>query len=69
MCSRQNNWPKRIRQSVEVDAEGRARLARLTKDEAEQVLDWLQNNGYVSLEVAYDEGQGFVVRWRSPPQP
>jgi len=33
------------------------------------VLDWLQNNGYVSLEVAYDEGQGFVVRWRSPPQP
>jgi hypothetical protein len=69
VCSRQNNWPGRIAQNVEVNAEGRACLAHLTKDEAEQLLDWLQSNGYCSLEVAYEEGHGFAVQWRSRHQP
>jgi two-component system, cell cycle sensor histidine kinase and response regulator CckA len=38
--------------------------SRLPKAEAEQLLDWLEANGYRDRDLGYEEGKGFVVRWR-----
>jgi hypothetical protein len=38
-------------------------LSALTKGEAEQVLDWLEGNGFQLREVSYHEQTGFVVCW------
>jgi PAS domain S-box-containing protein len=45
---------------------GQAPLSRsgLTKTEAEDLLDWLDANGYRHRELDYEEGKGFVVRWK-----
>jgi hypothetical protein len=45
------------------DADGWDRRERLNKSEAEQLLDWLQANGYLQREVSYSETTGFTVRW------
>jgi DNA-binding response OmpR family regulator len=37
----------------------------LTKEEAEDWLDWLEANGYQGLEVHHADGEGFVVRWQA----
>jgi DNA-binding response OmpR family regulator len=37
----------------------------LSKTEAEDLLDWLENHGYSGREVDYQEGKGFVVRWQA----
>ena len=37
----------------------------LTKAEAEELLDWLRANGCKDWEVAYKEGNGFLVRWQA----
>jgi PAS domain S-box-containing protein len=39
--------------------------SRLTKVEAEELLDWLEANGYPNPELDYEEGKGFVVRWQA----
>jgi hypothetical protein len=39
------------------------RISGLTKTEAEELLDWLENRGVQDCQVAYVEGQGFTV-WR-----
>jgi hypothetical protein len=46
------------------DAEGWERWERLSKSQAEMLLDWLESNGYSQREVFYAEGNGFTVRWR-----
>jgi hypothetical protein len=38
------------------------RVSGLTKTEAEELLDWLEGNGYRGAEI--DVGNGFVVRFR-----
>ncbi len=38
----------------------------LTKADAERLLDWLEANGCRQREVNYEEGKGFIVRWRPP---
>jgi hypothetical protein len=48
----------------ETDADGWERRERLTKSEAEMLLDWLESHGYSQREVSYAEGNGFTVRWR-----
>jgi CheY-like chemotaxis protein len=37
-------------------------LARLTKTQAEDWLDWLEAHGYPAAHLSYQEGQGFAVR-------
>jgi hypothetical protein len=44
------------------------RVAGLTKMEAEDWLDWLEAQGCRYRAVAYDEGQGFVVRYSKEPR-
>jgi DNA-binding response OmpR family regulator len=39
----------------------------LSKAEAEDLLDWLENNGFPPAETAHVDGRGFVVRWRARP--
>jgi CheY-like chemotaxis protein len=38
-------------------------VAGLTKVQAEDLLDWLDNNGYPPAEIRYVEGAGFEVRY------
>jgi len=38
-------------------------LGGLTKTDAEELLDWLDANGYQDVELQYEDGKGFVVRW------
>ena len=42
-------------------------VTELTKTQAEELLDWIENHGGADTEVANVEGKGFVVRWRWPP--
>jgi hypothetical protein len=42
-------------------------VAGLTLREAEELLDWLENQGCTGLEVAHRGGTGFVVRCVCPP--
>jgi hypothetical protein len=35
--------------------------------EAEDLLDWLENQGCTGVEVAHREGTGFAVRYVCPP--
>lgn len=46
------------------DAEGWERRERLSKTEAERLLDWLQANGYSQREVSLAKDGSFTVRWR-----
>jgi PAS domain S-box-containing protein len=39
--------------------------SRLTKAEAEELLDWLEANGYPYRALDYEEGNGFLVRWQA----
>jgi hypothetical protein len=46
------------------DSEGWNRCERLNKSEAEELLDWLEANGYTQRELTYADGVGFSVRWK-----
>jgi hypothetical protein len=49
---------------VATDAEGWSVASGLTQREAEELLDWLEANGYARREVSFDPGPGVTVRWR-----
>jgi hypothetical protein len=55
---------KLIRPPVVPDAEGWAVVSGLTQREAEDLLDWLEANGFTQREVLYTPGPGVTVRWR-----
>jgi hypothetical protein len=55
---------KLIRQPVVPDEEGWAVVSGLTQREAEELLDWLEANGFTQREVQYTPGPGVTVRWR-----
>jgi sporulation-control protein spo0M len=38
-------------------------LTGLTKSEVEELLDWIENNGFHLREVEFQETTGFAVRW------
>jgi hypothetical protein len=64
MSPAHKDWPRRIVEHSEIDAEGWNCCACRDKTEAEMLLDWLEANGYTQREVSYAEDQGFLVRWR-----
>jgi hypothetical protein len=38
----------------------------LTKEEAQDLLDWIDNHGFLVLELQFDEKTGYVVRFDIP---
>jgi hypothetical protein len=46
------------------EEQGWAWVGGLTRAEAEQVLDWLEANGYQDRELSFQPEKGFRVRWR-----
>ena len=56
---------------IEPTTEGRDGSARLSKEEAEGLLDWLETHGCLCHEVSYQDGRGFTLSRRSsyPPLP
>lgn len=53
-----------VRPPIATDAEGWATATGLTQREAEELLDWLEANGYNQREVHFTPGPGITVRWR-----
>jgi hypothetical protein len=64
MCPMRRDEPHPLPGPYHTDAEGWTRRERLTKSDAERLLDWLEANGYTQREVTYTENVGFTVRWR-----
>jgi hypothetical protein len=58
-CSR-----KLVRPPIATDVEGWTSAAGLNQREAEELLDWLEANGYDRHEVAYAPDGSVTVRWR-----
>jgi hypothetical protein len=52
-----------VRPPITPDAEGWASVSGLTQREAEELLDWLEANGFSQREVSYDPPPGVTVRW------
>jgi hypothetical protein len=46
-----------------VDENGWVRVFGLTKTEAEELLDWLEANGYPDRELCPQSEAGYMVRW------
>jgi len=44
-------------------ATGERCLSALTKDEVEDLLDWIENNGFLLRELRFEEKTGYVVHW------
>jgi hypothetical protein len=55
---------KLIRPAVVTDAEGWASASGLNQREAEELLDWLEANGFSQREVLYTDTSGITVRWK-----
>jgi hypothetical protein len=62
--ARNDDKGKVVRPPIVSDEEGWASASGLNQREAEQLLDWLEANGWTLREVSYPEGQGITVRWR-----
>jgi|SRR6516225_366406 hypothetical protein len=61
---RNETWIEKLRQHTEAQPEGWFRLCGLGRSEAEQLLDWLENQAVRERELTFDEQGGFTVRWR-----
>ena len=46
---------------IEPTTEGRDGSARLSKEEAEGLLDWLETHSCLGHEVSYQDGRGFML--------
>jgi hypothetical protein len=59
------------RERIEATAEGQDWNTRLSKEEAEGLLDWLETHGCLCHEVSYQDGRDFTLIRRSakPPLP
>ncbi len=53
-----------FRPPVITDAAGWSSASGLSQREAEELLDWLEANGFGQREVVYPPGGGLTVRWR-----
>ena len=58
------SWLEKVRQCAGPDESGWVRVDRLSRTEAEQVLDWLENRSVSSKELMFNPSEGFTVRWR-----
>jgi hypothetical protein len=52
-----------VRPPIVEDAEGWATVCGLNQREAEELLDWLEANGFQNREIAFT-ATGITVRWR-----
>jgi hypothetical protein len=59
----ENSGEKQVRPDVESDPEGWASASGLTIREAEELLDWLEANGFKQREVVYTPDSKLTVRW------
>jgi hypothetical protein len=48
---------------VDPDAPEWRRCSALSLRQAEELLDWLESNGYATREVSVDLERGVTVRW------
>jgi hypothetical protein len=64
MCVVQKDSTKLIKERTSTDAEGWQRCEHLSKTQADQLLDWLEVNGFSRREVTLTEDGSFTVRWR-----
>jgi hypothetical protein len=51
-------------ESLDKDIDGWQSRERLYKSEAEQLLDWLEANGFSQRKVSIAEDGTFTVHWR-----
>jgi hypothetical protein len=58
-------WIEKIRQSAGTDESGWKTVAGLNRTDAEQLLDWLENQVISEKELLFDPAAGFTVRWRA----
>jgi hypothetical protein len=49
--------------SLTGDAKQPQRVAGLNKSQAEDLLDWLEANGYRDCHLAYTPGKGFTISY------
>jgi hypothetical protein len=54
----------KVRQGPGPDASGWTQMAGLSRSEAENLLDWLENCSVAERELIFDPAAGFIVRWR-----
>jgi hypothetical protein len=59
-----NPSPQKQEKRCGVDEQGWAWTTGLTRTEAEELLDWLEANGYRERELSFQPEQSFQVRWR-----
>ena len=65
MASSGYQWIEKIRQSAGTDESGWKTVAGLNRTDAEQLLDWLENQVISEKELLFDPAAGFTVRWRA----
>ena len=65
MNSPPKNWMDKVREQTQAEPDGWFRVIGLTWDEAEQLLDWLENQGVSQHELAFDPKGGCTVCWRA----
>jgi len=58
------SWIDKLRTRLEIEPDGQARVRGLSREEAEQLLDWLETQACTPGEVSLDTQEGFTVRWR-----
>jgi len=59
----QEDWSRTAVQ----DPESETCIGVKTKAEAEDLLDWLERNGYQSVSLSWQAGEGFTIRFRMLP--
>jgi hypothetical protein len=59
-----DSWMEKVRQTPGPDASGWMQVAGLSRSEAENLLDWLENRSVAEHELIFDPAAGFTVRWR-----
>lgn len=64
MCVARKDSPQQTPQVSSTDAEGWQCREHLNKSDAENLLDWLEANGYSQRETTVAEDGSFTVRWR-----
>ena len=66
MSARNESWIEKMRQHTEAQPDGWFCLRGLGRSEAEQLLDWLENQAVPERELTFEEEGTFAVRWRPP---
>jgi hypothetical protein len=61
-----DSWIDKVRHCAGPDESGWKQVDGLDRTDAEQLLDWLENQAIASTELFFDPTAGFTVRWRDP---